>query len=106
MSMMPNAMESIPDYQPAPPDAQPRSLPEVLDEALALIMQDRVFTPDEQQAVVGFLTQLQQIGQMQQQQAQAGGPGAMGPQVQQRMNQGGFGQPQERQVGPAMNYGG
>lgn len=98
MSMIPSAMESVPDYQPAPPDAQPQTLDSLLQQAAAMIAQDRIFSPQEQAAVTNFLAVLQQMAQQMGQQQGMGAPGA-NP-VQQRMQQGGFAGQQERQTEP------
>lgn len=113
MSTMPSAMESIPDMQPAPPDAQSMTLQDHLDGALALIAQDRMLTPDEMSAVSNFLQAVQMVAA-----GKAAGPGGaptnpMGAAVNAKMQQGGFGTPQPRQespygqsTNPNVSYGG
>ena len=112
MSMIPPAGESVPNMGPAPPDAMPETLQDLLDKAIALIAQDRMLSPDEMQAVSNFLQQVQMVAQAK----MAGGqPDATQQQVQSRQQQSGFtgGQPQERQImpygqspNPNVQYGG
>lgn len=113
MSMIPPAGESVPSMGPAPPDAQPETLQDLLDKAIALIAQDRMLSPEEMQAVSGFLQQVQMVAQSK----MAGGqPDGTQQQVQGRQQQSGFnsgGQPQDRQVmpygqspNPNVQYGG
>lgn len=98
MSLIPSAMETVPDMAPAPADSQPMTLQDHLDAAIALMARDGMMTPDEQQAVVNFMQQAAQLGQGMQ---QAGAPTPMDQMAREKMAQGGFGGPGgDREVSP------
>lgn len=85
------APENIPAMTgPQIPDAQPRSLRQVLEEALNLMFADRVLSPDEQQDI-GWFFQSVQMKVMEQQQNGVANASAMNRQQFQPQQQPGGG---------------